>query len=105
MTHIRSGVSSGLGASGGLGSLNAGEGAIFLLPLIPIAATVGAIAGASKGVSPEKVKEAETSIKNAVEDPKIQDTLLDKFLEIAKSKFPFRPCASKHRFRSIQVRE
>ncbi|OGP91956.1 MAG: hypothetical protein A2157_12170 [Deltaproteobacteria bacterium RBG_16_47_11] len=66
-----------------------GQGGILLLPFIPIAAVGGAIAGGLSGVSGEKVEEAKASIRTAIKDLKIQETLIDQIMENAREETPY----------------
>jgi hypothetical protein len=66
-----------------------GQGGIFLLPFIPVAAVGGALAGGLTGVPGEKVKEAKASIGTAIRDLKIQETLQDQIMENVREKTPY----------------
>jgi hypothetical protein len=63
-----------------------GKAGVFLLPLIPVAAVVGAIAGGSAGVQAEKVAGAKTSIGRAIRDLGIQETLHNQLMEIVRGR-------------------
>jgi hypothetical protein len=78
------GAFSGAGASALSVAKTAGEmgqAGVFLLPLIPVAAMVGAIAGGSVGVPGEKVEAARASIGTAIRDLNIQETLQNQLIE------------------------
>jgi len=86
------GALSGAGASALSAAVTAGgmgQAGIFLLPLIPVAAVVGAIAGGSAGVSVEKVEAARVSIGTAIRDLKIQETLQNQLVEDVREKTPY----------------
>lgn len=83
------GALSGAGASALSVAKTAGEmgkAGIFLLPFIPVAAVVGAIAGGSAGVPGEKVEAARASIETAIREVKIQETLQNQITEHAREK-------------------
>ncbi len=84
-----SGAFSGAGASALSVARTAGEmgqAGIFVLPFVPLATLVGAIAGGSAGVPAEKVEAAKTSIGTAIRDLKIQDTLQNQLMEHIRGK-------------------
>jgi hypothetical protein len=83
------GALSGAGASALSVAKTAGEmgkAGIFLLPFIPVAAVVGAIAGSSAGVPAEKVEAAKTSIETAIRDLRIQESLQNQIMEHGREK-------------------
>ncbi len=63
-----------------------GQAGVFLLPFIPVAAVVGAIAGGSAGVPAEKVAGAKTSIGMVIRDLGIQETLQNQVMEDVREK-------------------
>jgi hypothetical protein len=58
-----------------------GKAGVFLLPLIPVAAVVGAIAGGSAGVSGEQVQATRASIGTAIRELKVQESLQNQLTE------------------------
>jgi len=78
---------SALGMAATAGTM--GQAGIFLLPLIPIAALGGAIAGGLAGVPAEKMEEAKASIETAIRDLKIQEILQGQIMENVREKTPY----------------
>ncbi len=86
------GAFSGAGASA-LSVANAagsmGQAGIFLLPLVPVAAVAGAIAGGSAGVPAEKVEAAKASIATAIRELSIRENLQNQLMEAARERTPY----------------
>jgi hypothetical protein len=63
---------------------------LIILPLLPIAAGTGAIAGTLKGMPDKQIVEAENAINKAIVELKIQASMSDHILRVAQQRTSYR---------------
>ena len=68
---------------------SSGQGGIVLIALTPVAAAVGSIVGAVKGISTEKIKETEDALNGYLATLNFQETMRERFLSVAREQTQF----------------